>query len=237
MVIVNLDINVRDINIKKGLKYSNDFTFVGLSYLKKDICIQTPKLYSKYGINDKYDKSSINLSLQNIENDISVKKLKFNLDLIYNYIRRKYYNYNVVKYLKDLDFRLKIKEDCKIFDVRQNVIDTIMGNTYGNYIIYLQGFWIIDKDIYFQWYALQAKIDLPLYLDNYAFIDETKETKSVPKSIPKPPPLPIFKKTQNKIVIHKQNEQNNIKIAKKGDVPSLDDICLALSRLKAINIK
>ena len=177
MVIVNLDINVRDINIKKGLKYSNDFTFVGLSYLKKDICIQTPKLYSKYGINDKYDKSSINLSLQNIENDISVKKLKFNLDLIYNYIRRKYYNYNVVKYLKDLDFRLKIKEDCKIFDVRQNVIDTIMGNTYGNYIIYLQGFWIIDKDIYFQWYALQAKIDLPLYLDNYAFIDETKETK------------------------------------------------------------
>ena len=227
VILGKLDLNVKDINIKKSLKYSNDFTFVGLSLNKKDICIQTPKLYTKYGINKNYDKSFINLSLQNIDNDNTIKNFKFNLDLIYNFIKRKYYNYNVVNYLKDLEFRLKVKDNIKIYDKQKNTIINIMSNTYGNYIIYLQGFWIINKDIYFQWYVLQAKIDLPLHLNDYAFIDES------PKNIPKPPPLPIFKRSENKIVIKK----NKVKIEKKGEVPSLDDIRFALSRLKCINDK
>jgi hypothetical protein len=231
VILGKLDLNVKDINIKKSLKYSNDFTFVGLSLNKKDICIQTPKLYTKYGINKNYDKSFINLSLQNIENDNTIKNFKFNLDLIYNFIKRKYYNYNVVNYLKDLEFRLKVKDNIKIYDKQKNAIINIMSNTYGNYIIYLQGFWIINKDIYFQWYVLQAKIDLPLHLNDYAFIDESP--KNIPKNIPKPPPLPIFKRSENKIVIKK----NKVKIEKKGEVPSLDDIRFALSRLKCINDK
>mgnify|MGYP006091698451 CR=1 FL=1 len=231
VILGKLDLNVKDINIKKSLKYSNDFTFVGLSLNKKDICIQTPKLYTKYGINKNYDKSFINLSLQNIENDNTIKNFKFNLDLIYNFIKRKYYNYNVVNYLQDLEFRLKVKDNIKIYDKQKNAIINIMSNTYGNYIIYLQGFWIINKDIYFQWYVLQAKIDLPLHLNDYAFIDESP--KNIPKNIPKPPPLPIFKRSENKIVIKK----NKVKIEKKGEVPSLDDIRFALSRLKCINDK
>jgi hypothetical protein len=231
VILGKLDLNVKDINIKKSLKYSNDFTFVGLSLNKKDICIQTPKLYTKYGINKNYDKSFINLSLQNIENDNTIKNFKFNLDLIYNFIKRKYYNYNVVNYLKDLEFRLKVKDNIKIYDKQKNAIINIMSNTYGNYIIYLQGFWIINKDIYFQWYVLQAKIDLPLHLNEYAFIDESP--KNMLKNIPKPPPLPIFKRSENKIVIKK----NKVKIEKKGEVPSLDDIRFALSRLKCINDK
>ena len=231
VILGKLDLNVKDINIKKSLKYSNDFTFVGLSLNKKDICIQTPKLYTKYGINKNYDKSFINLSLQNIENDNTIKNFKFNLDLIYNFIKRKYYNYNVVNYLKDLEFRLKVKDNIKIYYKQKNAIINIMSNTYGYYIIYLQGFWIINKDIYFQWYVLQAKIDLPLHLNDYAFIDESP--KNIPKNIPKPPPLPIFKRSENKIVIKK----NKVKIEKKGEVPSLDDIRFALSRLKCINDK
>ena len=235
MILGKLELNVKDINIKKSLKYSNDFTFVGLSINKNDICIQTPKLYTKYGINDNYDKSFINLSLQNIDNDNNIKQLKFNLDLIYNFIRRKYLNYNVVNYLKDLEFRLKVKDNCKIYDTQKNTIEKIIGNTYGNYIIYLQGFWIIGKDIYFQWYLLQAKIDLPLHLDEYAFIDEKPNIKKppLPPLPPLPPPLPIFKRTEYKIVINKKK----VIIEKKGDVPSLNDIRLALSRLKCINDK
>jgi len=231
------ELDISKINIKKSLKYSNDFTFVGLNISKQDICIQTPKLYTKYGINDKYDKLFINLSLQNIENDNTIKKFKFNLELIYNFIKYKYNNYNVVNFFKDLEFRLKVKENIKIYDKQKNTIENIMSNTYGNYIIYLQGFWIIGKDIYFQWYVLQAKIDLPITLDEYAFIDETP--KNIPKvnipkvNIPKPPPLPIFKRSENKIVIKK----SKVKIDKRGEVPSLDDIRLALSRLKCINDK
>ena len=70
-----IEININDINIKKKLKYSSDFSFVGLSYEKKDILFQTPKLYTKYGINDKYNKNFIDLSLQNIDNDNSIKTI------------------------------------------------------------------------------------------------------------------------------------------------------------------
>ena len=64
--------------------------------------------------------------------------------------------------------------------------------------------------------------------------------KSIPKppplpnkSIPKPPPLPNFKKSSNVIVLPKK--KNVIKKNKSIDVPTLDDIMIALSKLKSVN--
>jgi len=224
----NKEINIKNINVKINLKYSNDFTFVGLKYNKSDLLIQTPKLYCSYGVNEKYDKNFIDLSLQNIENDKELKIFESNLKEMYEYIQIRYPKHNVVNYLKDLHFRLKVRENIKIFDTQKNVIDKILPNTYGNYIIYLQGFWIINRDIYFQWYMLQAKIYMPIYLDEYAFLDGKSK-----KNIPKPPPLPIFKKSNHKIIINKKETQ--IKEKKSTDAPSLDEIRLALSKLKCIN--
>ena len=226
------DIHIENINFKKKLKYSNNFSFVGLTYLKKDILIQTPKLYCQYGINEKYDKNFIDLSFKNIVNDKSINSLKNNLEKIYNLIKDKYKNFNVINYIKNLNLRLKVKENMQIYDQKKRIIDKLLPNTYGNYIIYLQGFWIIENDIYFQWYVLQAKIDLPLFLEEYSFVDEMKP---IPKPPPPPPPLPNFKKSETKIIISK-----NHKIKRKGkelDVPSLDEIKSALSRLKTINEK
>jgi len=224
------DIHIKNINLKKKLKYSNNFSFVGLTYLKKDILIQTPKLYCQYGINEKYDKNFIDLSFKNIDNDKSVKNLKNNLEMIYNLIRDKYKKFNVVNYIKNLNIRLKVKDNMQIYDQKKNRIDKLLPNTYGNYIIYLQGFWIIDNDIYFQWYVLQAKIDLPLFLEEYSFVDENKK---IPKPPPLPPPLPIFKKNNSKIIIGKK--KSIIQKDKGLDVPSLQEIKSALSRLKTIN--
>ena len=224
------DIHIKNINLKKKLKYSNNFSFVGLTYLKKDILIQTPKLYCQYGINEKYDKNFIDLSFKNIDNDKSVKNLKNNLEMIYNLIKDKYKKFNVVNYIKNLNIRLKVKDNMQIYDQKKNRIDKLLPNTYGNYIIYLQGFWIIDNDIYFQWYVLQAKIDLPLFLEEYSFVDENKK---IPKPPPLPPPLPIFKKNNSKIIIGKK--KSIIQKDKELDVPSLDEIKSALSRLKTIN--
>ena len=224
------DIHIKNINLKKKLKYSNNFSFVGLTYLKKDILIQTPKLYCQYGINEKYDKNFIDLSFKNIDNDKSVKNLKNNLEMIYNLIKDKYKKFNVVNYIKKLNIRLKVKDNMQIYDQKKNRIDKLLPNTYGNYIIYLQGFWIIDNDIYFQWYVLQAKIDLPLFLEEYSFVDENKK---IPKPPPLPPPLPIFKKNNSKIIIGKK--KSIIQKDKELDVPSLDEIKSALSRLKTIN--
>ena len=224
------DIHIKNINFKKKLKYSNNFSFVGLTYLKKDILIQTPKLYCQYGINEKYDKNFIDLSFKNIDNDKSVKNLKNNLEMIYNLIKDKYKKFNVVNYIKNLNIRLKVKDNMQIYDQKKNRIDKLLPNTYGNYIIYLQGFWIIDNDIYFQWYVLQAKIDLPLFLEEYSFVDENKK---IPKPPPLPPPLPIFKKNNSKIIIGKK--KSIIQKDKGLDVPSLQEIKSALSRLKTIN--
>jgi len=226
------DIHIKNINFKKKLKYSNDFSFVGLTYFKKDILIQTPKLYCQYGINEKYDKNFIDLSFKNIDNDKSINSLKNNLENIYNLIKDKYKKFNVVNYIKNLNLRLKVKNNIQIYDQKKRIIDKLLPNTYGNYIIYLQGFWIIENDIYFQWYVLQAKIDLPLFLEEYSFVDENKK---IPKAPPPPPPLPNFKKSETKIIISKK--RSTIKKEKELDVPSLDEIKSALSRLKTINEK
>ena len=224
------DIHIKNINFKKKLKYSNDFSFVGLTYFKKDILIQTPKLYCQYGINEKYDKNFIDLSFKNIDNDKSINSLKNNLENIYNLIKDKYKKFNVVNYIKNLNLRLKVKNNIQIYDQKKRIIDKLLPNTYGNYIIYLQGFWIIENDIYFQWYVLQAKIDVPIELYEYAFLDKPKI------NIPKPPPLPIFKNTNNKIILSK-NKVEKIKGKKVTEAPSLDEIRQALSRLKCINDK
>ena len=78
---------------------------------------------------------------------------------------------------------------------------------------------------------------MPLNLEEYAFLDSVN--KDIPKPpplpnfIPKPPPLPNFKKVENKIIIQKKNIKKVVK--KEIDVPTLEEIMLALSKLKTIN--
>jgi len=225
----------KNINYKKKLKYSEGFSFVGISYSKKDFCIQTPKLYSKYGLNTKYDKYFIDLSLQNICNDDNIKILLDDFNIIYDTIKNKYKNYNVINPIKNDSIRFKTKSDFKVYDSNRKLIESVLPNTYGNYIIYLQGIWLIENDIYFQWYTLQAKIDMPLNLEEYAFSDSVKNIPKpppLPNFIPKPPPLPNFKKVENKIV--KKKVVKNV-VKKEIDVPTLEEIMLALSKLKTIN--
>ena len=226
----------KNINYKRKLKYSEEFSFVGISYLKRDFCIQTPKLYSKYGLNKKYDKYFIDLSLQNICNDDNIKILLDDFNMIYDTIKNKYKNYNVVNPIKNDSIRFKTKSDFKVYDSNRKLIESVLPNTYGNYIIYLQGIWLIDNDIYFQWYTLQAKIDMPLNLEEYAFLDSIKNIPKpppLPNFIPKPPPLPNFKKVEKKNIEKKKVVKNVVK--KEIDVPTLEEIMLALSKLKTIN--
>ena len=44
-----------------------------LNIIKKDLVIQTPKLYNYYGINNKFKNKYIDLSFQNLENDDNLK--------------------------------------------------------------------------------------------------------------------------------------------------------------------
>jgi hypothetical protein len=174
--------------IKKPLKYSEKFTFVPIR-LKKDKvyhkCIfQTPLLFTPYGINStQNNKSIIDITFQNIENDNSQKVFHTNLKYIYDTVYEKYkYDYIVNEFLKRTDFndclRLKISENTILFDEFKNTIEDINNYSYGNFIIELEGLWLNEDNIWFQWNLLQAKIRLPTHLKEYSFIDEIHETIS-----------------------------------------------------------
>ena len=168
--------------IQKPLKYSDKFTFIPLR-LKKDKdfikCIfQTPLLFTPYGVKKtQNDKNIIDISFQNIDNDKSQRIFHKNLKYIYDTVYEKYkYDYIINDFLKTTDFndclRLKINENTKIFDESKNIIEKIENYSYGNFIIELEGLWLNEDNIWFQWNLLQAKIKLPTHLTEYSFIDE-----------------------------------------------------------------
>jgi len=184
----DVDISEYEIIFKNPQKYSEKFTFVPIKikYLNTlDNYLQTPLLFSPYGsqvtLNNKI---IVDLSFINENNDISVKKFKNNLLKIQEAINKRYTNYNIVKFLDDKNsFRLRITENSKLFDDLKNEIDEIPSSTYGNYIIQLEGLWIFDKDIYYQWKILQSKIQIPIYLKDYAFIEKVEVNDKYDKMI------------------------------------------------------
>jgi hypothetical protein len=191
--------------IKRPLKYSEKFTFIPIR-LKKDKlyhkCIfQTPLLFTPYGINStQNNKNIIDITFQNIENDNSQKVFHANLKYIYDTVYEKYkYDYIVNEFLKRTDFndclRLKISDNTILFDEFKNTIEDINNYSYGNFIIELEGLWLNEDNIWFQWNLLQAKIRLPTHLKEYSFIDEIQEisktsnedkyTKMIKMGVPK----------------------------------------------------
>ena len=168
--------------IQKPLKYSDKFTFIPLRFKKTEEfikCIfQTPLLFTPYGIcKTQNNKNIIDISFQNIENDKSQILFHKHLKYIYDTVYEKYkYDYIVNDFLKSTDFndclRLKINSNTKIFDESKNIIEKIENYSYGNFIIELEGLWLNEDNIWFQWNLLQAKIKLPTHLTEYSFVDE-----------------------------------------------------------------
>ena len=200
-MIYNQPINDKNINIKKKLKYSENCTLIPIKYNNNDLIIQTPKMYIPFGEKFVYNntkKKYIDISFQNIKNDNNIQIFYDNLLLIHDKIYDFYNGYNlddiIKKYNKNELLRLKMSKDILIYDQNKNLTDKIINNTYGSFIIHFQGLWLINDNLYFHWELLQCKIDTPLYLDEYCFIDDIKH---IPKSkgkgkgkdiLPPPPP-------------------------------------------------
>ena len=168
--------------IQKPLKYSDKFTFIPLRFKKEKefikCILQTPLLFTPYGIcKTQNNKNIIDISFQNIDNDKTHRVFHKNLKYIYDTVYEKYkYDYIVNEFLKRTDFndclRLKINDTTKLFDESKNIIEKIDNYSYGNFIIELEGLWLNEDNIWFQWNLLQAKIRLPTHLTEYSFVDE-----------------------------------------------------------------
>jgi len=245
-MIYNQSIQSKDINIKKFLKYSDNYTLIPIKYKNNDLIIQTPKMYIPYGekfVYNNNDKKYVDISFQNIENDKNIKLFYHNLDIIHSKINKVFDGYNVddlIKiYNKNELLRLKINKGILIYDHNQNIIDKIIPNTYGYFIIHLHGLWVNknNNNIYYHWVLLQSKIDIPLYLTEYSFIDDTPQISKGKgmgkgKSIPPPPPPLILPKPLTKydrmikmgVPIHAV--QNKIQNDKKINAADLQSITL-----------
>ena len=168
--------------VQKTLKYSDKFTFIPLRFKKEKefikCILQTPLLFTPYGIcKTQNNKNIIDISFQNIDNDKTHRVFHKNLKYIYDTVYEKYkYDYIVNEFLKRTDFndclRLKINDTTKLFDESKNIIEKIDNYSYGNFIIELEGLWLNEDNIWFQWNLLQAKIRLPTHLTEYSFVDE-----------------------------------------------------------------
>ena len=238
MIIHHKNLDEYHLCVKKPLKYSDKFTFIPIQ-LKKDNnyhkCIfQTPLLFTPFGIQVLTNsKKVIDLSFMNQVNDNSQREFLKKLNHIYQCVNYKYKeSYKVNEFLKGTDFneciRLKMNENTSLYDETKNKIETIDKFTYGYYIIELEGLWLNENDIWFQWNLLQAKVKIPTHLKEYSFIEEIKETipdkyekmlrLGVPKEAvsrqkildgkgtnnnppppPPPPPLPCMTKKSNDI--------------------------------------
>ena len=198
-MIYNQELKYDKINIHKKLDHLNGYTFVPLKYDNNDFVIQTPKLFIPFNISTFNNKKYLDLSFLNIKNDKNIKLLINNLELIHVKIKDNIKKYKIrgflkENYLKNLQMRVKVLDNTLFFDHNKNRINNIENLTYGSFIIHLHGLWIIDGIATYEWILLQGKIDMPLYLSEYAFIDDTREYqkgKGKGKGIPPPPPPPL----------------------------------------------
>ena len=201
-MIYNQIIDPKNINIKKKLKYSEHCTLIPIKYNNDDLIIQTPKMYipfgEKYVYNNK-NKKYVDISFLNIENDNNIKIFYNNLNIIFDKINN-FYKYDVddiiKKYNKNDLLRLKITKNILIYNQKRENINKIINNTYGSFIIHLYGLWLMNDTLYFHWELLQCKLDMPIYLSEYSFIDDIKpifnkgKGKGKGKCVPPPPPPP-----------------------------------------------
>lgn len=232
MIIHHKSLNEISLGKKNLLKYSDEFSFIPLKIFHennfRECLIQTPKLFLPYGKqrlnNGKY---IIDLSFQNKDNDEDNKNFLKILKKIFYTIKEKYKNYNVNSFLKKTDFdytmRLKVNLNSKFYDNSKNHLYKIDPFSYGIFIIGLEGLWVHNNEIWFQWYLLQARLEKPTFLNEYAFIEDEKDNSDkyqkmknmgVPEGAiilqkkidnknnppPPPPPLPPSNFNSNNII-------------------------------------
>ena len=173
--------------VDKPLKYSDKFTFIPIKLQKETKyhkCIfQTPLLFTPFGSQVLMNgKQVIDLSFHNKGNDKAQLNFLKTLTNIYQCVNHKYNDlYKVNRFLKITDFdeciRLKLNDNTSLYDENKNKIKQIDKFTYGFFIIELEGMWLNENKIWFQWNLLQARVNTPTHLSEYSFIDELKIIK------------------------------------------------------------
>ena len=183
MIIHHKD-NIRDYRLitLKRLQYLDDFSFIPLKLVHPENpsdqgFLQSPLMFSPYGIQTHGTKATLDISFMNQENDPQVERFYQTLVYLYELVHKMYSkDYTVQPFLKQTIFhdtlRLKVNPRITLFDQRKQTIVTVPSFSYGCFMIHLHGLWISDTNMWFQWYVDQGKILVPISLPTYGFLDE-----------------------------------------------------------------
>ena len=237
------------IKFKKGFKYSDNMSFIPIYYNKKEILIQSPNMYIPFDVIEykENNKKYLDLSFQDL-GDKETNDFLNNLAIISKRVKENYSDCCINDFIKERGqykwIRGKLPTDTLFFDQNKVKLEEIPQKTFGVFILSLNGLWLINNKIWFNWKILQAKLYIPIKLKEYYFIDEedknTKITPPRPPPIPPPPPPPlpsflIKKGTPLKDQISKNKKFK--KDVKENDnfTPSINEILFALKKLNKIS--
>jgi hypothetical protein len=200
------DINPDNIVLNKKQCHSSNLSFYPLSYnlnkKKSPFIVQINDLYSKFGVNtfqnnhnknsNQYIKKSIDLSISDdlldvcaIFTDIkNTLENKLKKPIIFPVRESKYGKF----------IRCKIHDLTKIYSSNEELIsiDNIKSHLFCDCIIQIKGLWYMKDDsgskVWFDLNILQVRLDTPVFLKDYAFIDSKKpdspKKKQPDKNIP-----------------------------------------------------
>ena len=241
-----LNINEELIKFKKGFKYSENISFIPMYYNNEELLLQSPNMYIPFDVIEyegKKNKRYLDLTFQNSCDKVTSVFLE-NLDFIFNKVKKKYKNYNVNGFIRERGdykwMRFKIEESTLFFDQNKKKIEDIPNKKFGVFILSLNGIWIIDGKIWFNWKILQSKLYIPTKLKEYYLFDEEDHHKKIiptPPPPPPPPPPPSFIKENSSIKDQiSKNKKNKKKDIKESDsfTPSINELMFALRSLNKI---
>jgi len=190
----NDDLQKLSFLLKPSLRYSEGFTFIPFRLKPNhEFLVQTPKVFVPFGIQENMNsKDYIMISFQNKDKGTLqfMDNLQYIIDIITSHFKG---TYTVNSFLKDYKgepcMNIKVRDNAPIFTTMKERCECLPIYSYASFIIHLAGLWVANDQVWFQWYALQSRLENAVSLPNYAFKDEK------PK-IPPPPPLPPPPKTK-----------------------------------------
>ena len=208
VILKHKDINIKDISIKKQINVSNEFTNYPIKYNNSNLIIQTPIVFLPFGFNRFNNKSYIDFSFINCNNDNIMRTFKTKIINISNHLKNKFSSkrkfsssFKSTEHYPDR-LRLSFSDDILIFNEAKSLIthEYIKSKLYVKLLISPHFLWITHDTYGIMWSILQMEIYSKPLLETYSFIEEEVNIDKYIKMMRCGVPPPAIK---NKMVLEK----------------------------------
>ena len=155
-----------------------------IKYLANDLIIQTPIIFIPFGLSMYNNKTYLDISFININNDKEMTTFKSTIDKINACVKSKIHKKNKkLKFTNSIKkssnlypdrFRLCIKDDILVFNENKKLIqfDYIQPKMYVKVLIHPECIWCNEETFGITWNVVQLKLYNKLILNTYSFIDD-----------------------------------------------------------------